>query len=186
MLGFYYSLDAKKSEHVEEMVKKGVDWMDKMNTNKLPCRDAWMSFFAQLLPGINWGLVAVVLSPKILQEEYQRLYFKMLPLLGVNRNIYKELRTLPERYQGLGLPDFEVQSFSKKFHFLQRKWGGKDATSEMTGTTYEEFMVEVGIYGNIFSRSWEELKILATKHTWYYNLWELCHRLKWILKKSTI
>ena len=34
-----------------------------------------------------------------------------------------------------------------------------------------------GLYGNIFSRSWEDLKILATKHTWYYNLWELCHRL---------
>ena len=38
-------------------------------------------------------------------------------------------------------------------------------------------MVEVGVYGNVFSRSWEDLKILATKHTWYYNLWELCHRL---------
>ena len=38
-------------------------------------------------------------------------------------------------------------------------------------------MVEVGVYGNIFSRLWEDLKILATKHTWYYNLWELCHRL---------
>ena len=40
MLGFYYSLNAKKSEHVKEMVKKGVDWVDKMSTNKGPCRDA--------------------------------------------------------------------------------------------------------------------------------------------------
>ena len=31
------------------------------------------------------------------------------------------------------------------------------------------------MYGNIFSRSWDEFKILATKHTWYYNLWELYH-----------
>ena len=102
----------------------------------------------------------------------------MLPLLGVNRNIAKEWRTLPERYQGLGLPDFEVHSFSKKFHFLQRKWGGKRSTSEMTETTYEAFMTEVGVYGNVFSRPWDKLKTLATKHTWYYNLWELCHRLQ--------
>ena len=122
MLGFYYSLDAKKSKHVKEMVKKGVDCVDKMNTSKVPCRDAWMSFFAQILPGINWGLVVVVLSPKVLQEKYQKLYYKMIPLFGVNRNISKEWRTLPESYQGLGLPDFEVQSFLKKFHFLQRKW----------------------------------------------------------------
>ena len=152
MLGFYYSLDAGKSQHVKEMVKKGVDWVDKMNTRKVPCRDAWMSFFAQLLPGINWGMVAVVLSPEILQESYQSLYYKMLPLLGVNRNIGKEWRMLPERYQGLGLPDFEVHSFSQKFHFLQRKWGGGDATSKMTETTYESFMTEVGVYGNIFSK----------------------------------
>ena len=38
-------------------------------------------------------------------------------------------------------------------------------------------MIEVGMYGNMFSRSWEEFKILANKHIWYYNLWKLCHRL---------
>ena len=66
MLSFYHSLDASKSEHVKEMIKKGVDWVDRMSTGKLLRRDAWMSFFAQLLPGINWGLVAVVLTPKSL------------------------------------------------------------------------------------------------------------------------
>ena len=106
-------MDAEKNEHVKEMVKKGIDWVDKMNTRKVPCRDAWMSFFAQLLPGINWGMVTVVLSPRILHEAYQSLYYKMLPLLGVNRNIGKEWRMLPERYQGLGLPDFEVHSFPR-------------------------------------------------------------------------
>ena len=44
MLGFYYSLDAGKSQHVKEMVKKGIDWVDKMNIRKVPCRDAWMIF----------------------------------------------------------------------------------------------------------------------------------------------
>ena len=85
--------------------------------------------------------------------------------------------TLVERYQGLGLPNFEVHALSKKIHFLQRKWDGNDSTSKMAGTTYKAFMVEVGMYGNIFSRAWEEFNVLATKHTWYYNLWELCHRL---------
>ena len=36
---------------------------------------------------------------------------------------------------------------------------------------YEAFMVEVGVYGNILSRSWKELN-------WYYNLWEPCNRLR--------
>ena len=105
-LGFYHSLDASKSDHVKKIIKKRIDYVDRTNTGKLPRRYASMSFFAQLLPGINRGLVAVVLTPKALQKYYQDLYYKILPLLGVNRNMGKEWRTLPERYQGLDLLDF--------------------------------------------------------------------------------
>ena len=86
-------------------------------------------------------------------------------------------RHFPERYQGFGLPNFEVYALSKRIHFLQRKWDGNDSTSKMAGTTYKAFMVEVGMYGNILSRSIEKFNVLSTKHMWYYNLWELCHRL---------
>ena len=52
----------------------------------------------------------------------------------------------------------------------------------MAGTTYESFMVEVGMHRNIFSISWEEFNVLVTKHTWYYNLWELCHRVDVVIE----
>ena len=84
---------------------------------------------------------------------------------------------MPERCQGLGLPNFKVHAFSKTIHFLQRKWYGDDSTSNMAGTTYKAFMIEVGMYGIIFFISWEEINVLATKHIWYYNLLELYHRL---------
>ena len=46
----------------------------------------------------------------------------------------------------------------------------------------EAFMVEVGVHGNIFSRFWKEIQVLATQHTWHYNLWKLYDRLKVELK----
>jgi hypothetical protein len=52
------------------MIKKGFDWVDRMNTGKLLRRDAWMSVFVLLLPGINWGLEAVVLTTKALTKYY--------------------------------------------------------------------------------------------------------------------
>ena len=67
-LGFYHSLYSLKSDHVKEMIKKGIDWVDRMNTRKLPRRDIWMSFFAQLILGTLLGLVAVVLTPKALKN----------------------------------------------------------------------------------------------------------------------
>ena len=99
------------------MIKQGIDWVVRTNTGKLPRRDPWMSFLAQPLPEINWGLVAVVLTPKTIQKYYKDLYYKMLPLLGVNRNIGKEWRTLPERYPGIGLLNFKVHALSKIFTF---------------------------------------------------------------------
>ena len=95
----------------------------------------------------------------------------------MTRNIGKEWRTLPERYQGLGHLDFEVHALSKEAHFLHQNWDGNNSTRKMAGATHEAFVVDVGMYSNIFSRSWEEFKTLADKHTWYYNLWKLCHRL---------
>ena len=40
ILGSYHSLDASKSDHIREMIKKGMDWMDRMKAGKLPRRDA--------------------------------------------------------------------------------------------------------------------------------------------------
>ena len=71
-------------------------------------------------PGLNWGLVAMVTTPEALQRHSQDLYYNILPLLGVNRNIGEELRTLPERCQGLVLPEFEVYTLSKKVHFFSK------------------------------------------------------------------
>ena len=66
MLGFRHSLDASTNDHVKEMIKKGIDWVDRMNTVKRSTRDTWMSFSAKLLPGINRGLMTGVLTPKAL------------------------------------------------------------------------------------------------------------------------
>ena len=53
MFGFYQFLNANTSEHVKEMMNQGITWVDQMSTRKLP-----------RLSGINWGLVAVILTPK--------------------------------------------------------------------------------------------------------------------------
>ena len=99
--------------------------------------------------------MAVVITPKALQKYYQDLNYKILTLIGVNRSIGNKWRTLSGRYHGLDLPNFEVCALSKTIHFLQRKWDVNNSTKGMTETTHEAFMVEVGIYGNIFSRSQE-------------------------------
>ena len=71
--------------------------------------------FLQLFPGMTFGLSTVNMTPKKTKAMMQSIYFKLLPLLGVNFHITKERRMLGERFHGLGLPNFVVLCFASKF-----------------------------------------------------------------------
>jgi hypothetical protein len=45
--------------------------------------EAWTSFTLQLYPGMSWGLSTVVLLSRELFEATQPVYYKYLPLLGI-------------------------------------------------------------------------------------------------------
>ena len=43
---------------------------------------------------------------------------------------------------------------------------------------YEAFMIEVGLYGNIFFYNYDDFGCLATNGTWFKNFWEFASHLK--------
>ena len=48
----------------------------------------------------------------------------------------------------------------------------------MMDQAYKAFLVKVGLSGNILTMNFALLGGLATKGTWFRNLWEFCHHLK--------
>lgn len=40
------------------------------------------------------------------------------------------------------------------------------------GHAYEDFLIEVGLYGNIFTMDFSQLGLLATDGMWFKNFWE--------------
>ncbi len=160
--------------HVEQVVQKGLDLVECLRTKPVPRRNAWLSFYLQLLPAIVWGLVTVCLHPKKLDAMIQRVYKKALPSLGVNRKIKKEWRTLPEMYQGLAPLNFPLLALSKKVLFLLGNWGFfGQAHSYTLAMAYENFLVEVGLYKTPLQWSYLDYGQLSTEATWFQNLWLL-------------
>ena len=93
-------------------------------------RDAWLSFYLRLYPGMVWGLASAIIKPAKLEQIMQGLYFKILPLLKVNRNITKAYRMFLTKYHGLEMPNFVVHRFAAKGFFsssasgaLKPRWG---------------------------------------------------------------
>ena len=83
------------------------------------------------------------MTPSKLDKLMHSLYFQILPYLGINRHITKEWRMLPERYQGLGLPNFVVWSLAAKISFVQRHLGFNNAAGQMMMQAFEAFLMEV-------------------------------------------
>jgi hypothetical protein len=96
-------------------------------------------------------------------------------ILCVKRNITKEYRMLPLRFQGLALPIPNIDALSKKIHLLQSHRDTGSTSGRMLHQAYQVFQVEVGLGGNIFSESFISYGRLAT-HGFFRNLWELLHR----------
>jgi len=174
MLGIFFAPLGKGTEHIKAMCKKGFQWADRLSSRPLRVSDAWVSFNCQLLPGMAWGLVTVVLDPVALSDEIRKVYYKILPFLGVRRNIDLPWRLIPVRFQGLGLPNFVVWALAAKLHAVVCHWGFlADECSSAMMMNYESLVVETGLYGNIFSHSYKTFGILATDGTWWKNLWQL-------------
>ena len=91
------------------LLEKTTIWTYKLSYGKLPAKWAWVSYFHQLWAKICFGL-GVNASPvgDLVGQEAEggplrKAYRRMLPYLGVNRNIKAGWRHLPSTFGGIGL-----------------------------------------------------------------------------------
>ena len=68
----------------------------------------------QLYPKLIYGAVALTHDPDKLKAAFQSVWYSLLSLLKVNRHITKEFCTLPLRFQGLALPNPNIDVLSSK------------------------------------------------------------------------
>ena len=75
------------------------------------------------------------------------------------------------------MPNFVCDCFTTKAYFLQVQWGFDGASSQLVVHAYEDFLIEVGLYVNIFSMDFNLLRCLVTDGTWFKNFYEFASHL---------
>ena len=98
---------------------------------------------------MTWGLATITMTHKKMEKLMQSLYYRVIPLLGINRNIAKGWRMLPERFHGLGLPNFVINFLTEKLHVMYYHFGFERTVGEMMTQACEAFLIEVGLYSNM-------------------------------------
>jgi hypothetical protein len=117
----------------------------------------------------------VVLSSRELFWTTKPVYFRCLLLLSVQHHIELPWRTLPEAFQGDGLPNFALLSLASKLQLIQCIWGFHDAAFKSLAMGYKFFMMKLSFYGNNFGYNYRQFSGLASDGTWFNNIWELLH-----------
>ena len=130
VLGVFTSPAGRGVAQLDKMITKGKKWSTKVSASNLTTGDAWHSFVGQAIPSTLYGLVPLMAGPDVVETEFMGWYYSCLSPLGVNRNIAKGWRMLPEEYFGLGMPNMSLRKLSDSIQFLQRKWGGQDAVGK--------------------------------------------------------
>jgi hypothetical protein len=130
----------------------------------------------QLYPKLIYGAVAITHNPDKLETAFQLVWYSLLPSLRVDRHITKEFRTLPIRFQGLALPNPNINVLSSKIHLLREHWGRRcDVIGNMLAAAFLVFQTEVGIGGDILTCLYGSYGFLAS-HGFFKNLWQLLSR----------
>jgi hypothetical protein len=79
---------------------------------------------------------------------------------------------IPIMFQGLALPNPNIDVFIQKTHLVQNEWGTGGVMGKLLNQAYQLFQVEFGLHGNIFDYSFEDYSDLAT-HGFFRNMWPL-------------
>ena len=173
-LGVLTNLAGKSKAQLEYTRDLGLEWATKLNTNKyISPSDGWKSLVTQLKPKVTWGIVCLTAKPEKVARVQAAIYHRSLSRLRVHKSIRRELRTMPEMFQGLGMFDLNVERLGQKVFFLRRHWNTPTAMGKMLKVAFETFQIDVGLDGNIFTRAFDHFSPLAT-HGWFFDLWRLC------------
>jgi hypothetical protein len=118
-LGVYCSPTGNFTAHVDNIIQTGLLHASCLKGRPIPPRDARKSVDLALLPKILYGGVAITHPPAQLLKAFHKIYYNLLPHLGINRNITREYRMLPQQYQGLGLPNPNIEILSAKLQLIR-------------------------------------------------------------------
>ncbi len=113
-LGIYTCPGSDFTYHVSQCCIVGLENAATLSARKLPPRVAWMGTWYQLCPTLIYGAITITHSPKKPEETFQFIWYKLPPSLKVNRHITKEFRMLLTMFQGLGLPNPNIDVLSWK------------------------------------------------------------------------
>ena len=176
-LGVWTNPAGDCDKQVEVITEKLGVWTDRLEMGKLPARWAWVSYFHQLWPRIGYGLgtnSSGVAELEAQEEEgggLRKLYRRILPYLGVNRNIKAGWRHLHSSFGGIGLRKLLTETTIARLNLFLQHYNTPSTLGKKLTISLECLQLEAGLSSCPLLEPYHPLGPLTTP-CWCRSLWE--------------
>jgi len=164
-------------KQLEVIQEKLETWTNRLTAGKLPAKWAWVSYFQQLWAGLRYGLgtnSSPVEDLEGAEDEggiLRKTYRKMLPFLGVNRNIKSQWRHLHSSFGGIGLRKLLVEVVIARVNLFLQHYKTQSSLGTKLTISLECLQLEAGFNCCPLSMPFEPMGPLTT-HCWCRSFWQ--------------
>jgi hypothetical protein len=176
-LGIWTNPAGDCSKQLEVIHEKVDTWTNRLEVGKLPAKWAWVSYFHQLWAKIRFGL-GVNASPvgDLVGQEAEggplrKAYRRMLPYLGVNRNIKAGWRHLPSTFGGIGLRKLLSEVVIARLNLFLQHYNTPSTLGSKLTISLQCLQLEIGSDKCPLLEPFQHLGPLATS-CWCKSFWE--------------
>jgi hypothetical protein len=125
-LGVWSTVDGNDNEHLAQNITgRAKKWISKMKNGHLPACLGWVAYKFKLWPGVRYGLAMLAMPLEAAQRALQHVNFHLLPLLGMNRNVKWEWRSLHRVFGGIGLYSLPSEHTIAMINMLIQHYGAE-------------------------------------------------------------
>ena len=117
------------------------------------------------------GLATLATSNGQLKDKLRKLDFEALSLLGVNKHVRVQWRTIPREFGGIGLYSLEVEQTIGWINMILQHYNVNNTLGQKCRMSLECLQLEIGCAGNPLEEKFAQVGHLAT-NGWWKAVWE--------------
>jgi hypothetical protein len=149
---------------IAQMQEKAKRWIAKAKENKLHKGNLNFLLDKQFWPRVFFGISSMCAMFEELEECLMRIYYDMLPLCGI-------LRQMDRGFYGIGLPHPGVKCFVAQINKVLIHYGCSSGLGIHMQASMEMLIIECGISTQILAEPFSQYRKWVT-HCWLSSVWE--------------
>ena len=170
-LGVFHSPHGDHTYHLSKMHDRAYKWLNCIRNGHLPASLVLMSYYQQLWAGLRFGLGSLSNSLSAAEQCLTKFDYRVLPYIGVNRNIKKEWRHLHPTFGGIGLLSLPIEQFICRTTLLLQHYSTQSIIGKKLTCSLHLLQLQLGTNDNPFLISHKRFGHLVP-NSWVHSYWE--------------